>query len=60
MKKCVKEQKALETALPIKFDRLISSQFLRAAMTADDMGKPMKMMPTRDRRSVEPPSFADC
>ena len=35
-------------ALPLKFDRLISSQFLRAAQTADDMGKAMKMTPTRD------------
>ena len=35
-------------ALPLKFDRLISSQFLRAAQTADDMGKLMKMTPTRD------------
>ena len=35
-------------ALPLKFDRLISSEFLRAAQTADDMGKLMKMTPTRD------------
>lgn len=35
-------------ALPLKFDRLISSQYLRAAQTADDMGKAMKMTPTRD------------
>ncbi len=35
-------------ALPVKFDRLISSEFLRAAMTADDMGVAMKMKPTRD------------
>ena len=35
-------------ALPVKFDRLISSEFLRAAQTADDMGKAMKLMPTRD------------
>ncbi len=35
-------------ALPVKFDRLISSEFLRAAMTADDMGAIMKMTPTRD------------
>jgi serine/threonine-protein phosphatase PGAM5 len=35
-------------ALPIKFDRLISSEFLRAAMTAADMGAAMKMKPTRD------------
>ena len=35
-------------ALPVKFDRLISSEFLRAAQTADDMGKAMKMMPARD------------
>src|SRR5690349_1983427 len=35
-------------ALPLKFDHLISSQFLRAAQTADDMGKAMKMTPTRD------------
>lgn len=34
--------------LGLKFDRLISSQFLRAAQTADDMGKAMKMTPTRD------------
>jgi serine/threonine-protein phosphatase PGAM5 len=35
-------------ALGIKFDRLISSEFLRAKQTADDMGKVMKMTPTRD------------
>jgi serine/threonine-protein phosphatase PGAM5 len=34
--------------LGLKFDRLISSQFLRAAQTADDMGKVMNMTPTRD------------
>lgn len=34
--------------LPVKFDRLISSELLRAAQTADDMGKAMKMTPTRD------------
>jgi serine/threonine-protein phosphatase PGAM5 len=34
--------------LGLKFDRLISSQFLRAAQTADDMGKAMMMTPTRD------------
>jgi serine/threonine-protein phosphatase PGAM5 len=34
--------------LPIKFDRLISSELLRAKETADDMGKAMKMTPTRD------------
>lgn len=34
--------------LGLKFDRLISSEFLRAAETADDMGKAMKMTPTRD------------
>ena len=34
--------------LPIKFDRLISSELLRAAQTADDMAKAMKMTPTRD------------
>lgn len=34
--------------LGLKFDRLISSEFLRAAQTADDMGKAMKMTPTRD------------
>jgi len=34
--------------LGIKFDRLISSEFLRAKQTADDMGAPMKMTPTRD------------
>ena len=35
-------------ALPVRFDRLISSEFLRAAQTADDMGKLMRMTPTRD------------
>ena len=35
-------------ALPVKFDRLISSQFLRAKETADDMGALMKLAPTRD------------
>jgi serine/threonine-protein phosphatase PGAM5 len=35
-------------ALGIKFDRLISSEYLRAKQTADDMGVPMKMTPTRD------------
>lgn len=35
-------------ALGVKFDRLISSELLRAAQTADDMGKAMKMTPTRD------------
>ena len=35
-------------ALPLKFDRLISSEFLRAAQTADDMGALMKLKPTRD------------
>lgn len=35
-------------ALGIKFDRLISSEYLRAKQTADDMGALMKMTPTRD------------
>jgi len=35
-------------ALGIKFDRLISSEFLRAKQTADDIGALMKMTPTRD------------
>lgn len=35
-------------ALPVKFDRLVSSELLRAAQTADDMGALMKMTPTRD------------
>ena len=35
-------------ALPIKFDRLVSSGLLRAVQTADDMGAAMKMKPTRD------------
>lgn len=34
--------------LGIKFDRLISSEFLRAKQTADDMAPLMKMTPTRD------------
>ena len=34
--------------LGVKFDRLISSELLRAAQTADDMAKAMKMTPTRD------------
>jgi len=34
--------------LPVKFDRLISSELLRAAQTADDMGHVMGMAPIRD------------
>src|SRR5262245_48557867 len=34
--------------LGVKFDRLISSELLRAKQTADDMGALMKMTPTRD------------
>ena len=34
--------------LRVKFDRLISSDLLRAAQTADDMGRIMRMVPTRD------------
>jgi serine/threonine-protein phosphatase PGAM5 len=34
--------------LGVKFDRLISSELLRAKQTADDMGVLMKMTPTRD------------
>src|SRR5690242_4351536 len=36
-------------ALGVKFDRLISSEFLRAKQTADDMAPLMKMTPTPDR-----------
>ena len=35
-------------ALPIRFDRLVSSGLLRAVQTADDMGVAMKMKPVRD------------
>jgi serine/threonine-protein phosphatase PGAM5 len=35
-------------SLGIKFDRLISSEFLRAKQTADDVGALMKMTPARD------------
>src|SRR5262245_35894414 len=35
-------------SLGVKFDRLISSEFLRAKQTADDMGVLLKMTPTRD------------
>lgn len=35
-------------AMPVKFDRLVSSGFLRAVQTADDMAVLMKMKPTRD------------
>lgn len=35
-------------ALPIKMTRLVSSELLRAAQTADDMGREMKLTPTRD------------
>src|SRR5207344_572830 len=34
--------------LGVKFDRLISSQFLRAAETADDIGSVLNMKATRD------------
>jgi serine/threonine-protein phosphatase PGAM5 len=34
--------------LGVKFDRLISSEYLRAKQTADDMGAQMKMTPSRD------------
>src|SRR5262249_42282216 len=34
--------------LPVKFDRLISSELLRAAQTADDIGRLLKMTPARD------------
>lgn len=34
--------------LGLKFDRLVSSEFLRAKQTADDMAVAMKMTPTRD------------
>ncbi len=35
-------------ALPVKFTRLVSSEFLRAAETADDIGRVLKLTPTRD------------
>lgn len=35
-------------ALPIHFDRLVSSGFLRAVQTSDEMGALMHMTPTRD------------
>ena len=34
--------------LGVKFDRLISSEYLRAKQTADDVGTQLKMTPTRD------------
>ena len=35
-------------ALPVKFDRLVSSEFLRASQTADDLGRILRMTPVRD------------
>jgi serine/threonine-protein phosphatase PGAM5 len=35
-------------ALPIKMTHLVSSEFLRAAQTADDIGRAIKLTPTRD------------
>lgn len=34
--------------LGVRFDRLVSSEYLRAKQTADDMGAIMKLTPTRD------------
>lgn len=34
--------------LPVKLDRLVSSELVRAAQTADDMGKILGMTPARD------------
>jgi serine/threonine-protein phosphatase PGAM5 len=46
--------------LGVKFDRLISSEFLRAKQTADDMSPSLKMTPTRDGLLNEctPPSVS--
>lgn len=35
-------------SLPIKFDRLVSSELLRAKQTADDIGEILNMKPVRD------------
>ena len=35
-------------ALPVKYDHLVSSEYLRAAQTADDIGRVLKLTPTRD------------
>jgi serine/threonine-protein phosphatase PGAM5 len=35
-------------ALPVKFDRLVSSEFLRARQTADDIARILRMTPVRD------------
>jgi len=35
-------------AVPIRFDRLVSSEFLRAKQTADDIGHILRMTPARD------------
>ena len=35
-------------ALPVRFDRLVSSQLLRAKQTADDIGRILHMTPVRD------------
>src|SRR5262249_4441680 len=34
--------------LPVKFRHLVSSEFLRAVQTADDIGQVLKLAPTRD------------
>lgn len=35
-------------SLPVRFDRLVSSEFLRAAETADDLARALKLTPSRD------------
>ena len=35
-------------ALPVKMTHLVSSEFLRAAQTADDIGRMLKLKPSRD------------
>ena len=35
-------------ALPVKMSHFVSSEFLRAVQTADEMGRALKLIPTRD------------
>ena len=52
--------------LPVKFDRIVSSEFLRAKQTADEIGRILRMTPFRDGllnecepTSVDPERMAD-
>jgi serine/threonine-protein phosphatase PGAM5 len=53
-------------ALPVTFDRLVSSEFLRAKQTADDVGRILRKSPVRDSllnecapTSVDPARMAE-